>query len=56
MTRLALRWITAHLLTNSAAIRSSACGTQLGQSRPLRHVNRESAIYAPNGGIPSNRL
>jgi hypothetical protein len=56
MTRLALRWITTHLLTNSAAIRLSACGAQLGQSRPLGHVNRKSAIYAPNGGVLSNRL
>lgn len=38
MARLALRWIATHLLPNSAAIRSSACGAQLGQSRPRGHI------------------
>jgi len=36
MTRLALRWIATRLLPNSAAIRSSAFGAQLGQVAPPR--------------------
>jgi len=40
MTLPARRWVTTHLLTNSAAIRSSACGAQLGRARPLGHVDR----------------
>ncbi len=44
MTRLARRWITTHLLTNSSAIRSSACGAQLDQARPGGHVDSESDI------------
>jgi hypothetical protein len=56
MTRLALRWIATHLLAKSAAIRSSACGAQLGQSRPLGSVNCEESIYPPTAVSTLHRL
>jgi len=46
MTRLARRWVTTHLLANSAAIHSSACGAQLGQPRPLGHPARRGHLSA----------
>jgi hypothetical protein len=56
MTRLARRWIATHLLTNSAAIRSSACGAQLGQARPLGHGNCKPTTYPPNGPMIIHRM